>query len=196
MQTTPSTLLLWKIIMSEKTCLLLSILLISVVFFFTLPTAGRVLQADAPAQEGMYYLYSSIMICKIQNLFTCVYMGKLPTQRLACWSWNGLKHFWYDHELWFSCVMADNYESTQSGNGRSKIGVRGSKSNPTKSATGQSSPSQASPTRTSSRATIRSKLPSLISPEPVSTCLMCFLWVIYSEKWSSTFFKRDRKSVV
>lgn len=126
--------------MSEKTCLLLSILLISVVFFFTLPTAGRVLQADAPAQEGMYYLYSSIMICKIQNLFTCVYMGKLPTQRLACWSWNGLKHFWYDHELWFSCVMADNYESTQSGNGRSKIGVRGSKSNPTKSATGPSSP--------------------------------------------------------
>ncbi|RVW65159.1 hypothetical protein CK203_035838 [Vitis vinifera] len=94
--------------MSEKTCLLLSILLISVVFFFTLPTAGtgRVLQADAPAQE-------------------------------------------------------DNYESTQSGNGRSKIGVRGSKSNPTKSATGPSSPSQATPTGTSSRGTIPSKSPSL-----------------------------------
>ncbi|CBI27099.3 unnamed protein product, partial [Vitis vinifera] len=82
--------------MSEKTCLLLSILLISVVFFFTLPTAGRVLQADAPAQE-------------------------------------------------------DNYESTQSGNGRSKIGVWGSKSNPTKSATGPSSPSQATPTGLSRR---------------------------------------------
>ena len=140
MQTTPSTLLLWKLIMSEKTCLLLSILLISVVFFFTLPTAGRVLQADAPAQEGMYYLYSSIMICKIQNLFTCVYMGKLPTQRLACWSWNGLKHVLCYHGLWFNCVVAENYES---GNGRSKMGVRGSHSNPTHSATGQSSPSQA-----------------------------------------------------
>ncbi|RVW45411.1 hypothetical protein CK203_106876 [Vitis vinifera] len=47
--------------------------------------------------------------------------------------------------LFISVLQADTpqKENYESGNGRSKMGVRGSHSNPTHSATGQSSPSQA-----------------------------------------------------
>ena len=72
------------------------------------------------------------------------------TQLWTCWFWllKGLKQFWYDYELWFSCVDSNVTADDESGkhsNGGNKIGVEGSHSSPAHSATGHSSPFHATP---------------------------------------------------